>query len=105
MQVRVPLSASQYFCAYAPSVLGRIKWARSLKHRIDDLLTEALQHPILKTLPATAELSKKYNIAIAALTAYEEDILNTWMNHNVSRYICCQLVRDTNYLLLKYERK
>lgn len=62
---------------------GRIKWARSLKHSIDDLLAETLQHPILKSLPATAELSKKNNIALSALVTYEEEILHTWTHHNV----------------------
>lgn len=68
-------------------MVGRIKWARSLKCRIDDLLTEALQHHVLKSLPATTELNKKYNIAISALTSYEEDIVQTWVNHNVSTFV------------------
>lgn len=80
-----------YIFFHGTSDLGRIKWARSLKYRIDDLLTEALQHPVLKSLPVTAELSKKYNIAISTLTAYEEDIVATWMNHNVRCIFYLQL--------------
>lgn len=63
--------------------LGRIKWIRSLKHRINDLLAEILQHPSFDSLPATAELSKKNNIALSALTAYEEEIIQTWNHYNV----------------------
>lgn len=57
-----------------------------MKYRLEDLLTDALQHPVLKSLPATTELSKKYNIAVSALTSFEEDIVNTWVNHNVKNF-------------------
>lgn len=68
---------------YASLFQGRIKWARSLKYHLDGLLGDALEHPILQVLPATVELTKKYNIAMGALNIYEQEITATWMNHNV----------------------
>lgn len=62
---------------------GRIKWARSLKYRLHELLMEAVRHSVLASLPATNELNKKYNIAMVAFASYEKDIVDAWTNHNV----------------------
>ena len=40
-------------------------------------------HPVLKTLPATAELVRKYNYVSNTLNNYETEMVNAWMNHNV----------------------
>lgn len=40
-------------------------------------------HPVLKTLPATVELSKRHTAATATLKAYENDMIAIWMNQHV----------------------
>nr|CAD7405488.1 unnamed protein product [Timema poppensis] len=65
-----------------PVVLGRIKWARSLHSHLDELVKSATSHPVLKTLPTTAELLRRYNIVGNALIAYEAEMKDAWMNQN-----------------------
>jgi hypothetical protein len=63
---------------------GRIKWVRSLHSHLEDLVMEVSSHPVLKTLPATSELLRRYSIVSAALASYEADMKETWMKQNVS---------------------
>lgn len=64
--------------------LGRIKWARSLKSHLEELITSVTSHHILKNLPATQELSRRYNQAEQTLKSYETDMVAVWMNQQVS---------------------
>nr|CAD7423857.1 unnamed protein product [Timema monikensis] len=66
------------------SPVCRIKWARSLHSHLDELVKSATSHPVLKTLPTTAELLRRYNIVGNALIAYEAEMKDAWMNQNVS---------------------
>nr|CAD7258976.1 unnamed protein product [Timema shepardi]CAD7569562.1 unnamed protein product [Timema californicum] len=66
-----------------PPIAGRIKWARSLHSHLDELVKSATSHPVLKTLPTTAELLRRYNIVGNALIAYEAEMKDAWMNQNV----------------------
>jgi hypothetical protein len=71
------------------SCAGRIKWVRSLHSHLDDLVKEASSHPVLKTLPATSELLRHYNIVGTALVNYEADMKEMWMKQNVSLPCWC----------------
>lgn len=64
-------------------LLGRIKWARSLIHHLEELMENVTTHPVLKTLHATVELSKRHKAATATLKAYENDMVAIWMNQHV----------------------
>lgn len=66
------------------SSAGRIKWARSLNSHLEELVQGVSQHPVLKTLHATAELVRKYNHVSNTLHNYESEMINAWLNHNVS---------------------
>lgn len=66
-----------------PPIAGRIKWARSLHAHLEDLAKSVSGHPVLRVLPQTSELMRKYNSVSAVLKAYEEDLKNTWMSHDV----------------------
>jgi dynein heavy chain len=63
---------------------GRIKWVRSLHSHLEDLVMEVSSHLVLKTLPATSELLRRYSVVSAALVNYEADMKETWMKQNVS---------------------
>lgn len=67
-----------------PPIAGRIKWARSLHAHLEDLAKSVSGHPVLKTLPSTSELMRRYTSVSAILKAYEEDLKNTWMSHDAS---------------------
>jgi hypothetical protein len=45
---------------------------------------EVSSHSVLKTLPATSELLRRYSVVTAALVNYETDMKETWMKQNVS---------------------
>lgn len=62
---------------------GRIKWARSLHFHLEDLVKSASAHPVLKTLSATSELVRRYNMVANTLLNYQQDMKNAWLNHNV----------------------
>ncbi|RZF32385.1 hypothetical protein LSTR_LSTR001849, partial [Laodelphax striatellus] len=66
-----------------PPIAGRIKWSRSLHCHLDDLVSSASAHPVLKVMPTTIELVRKYNYVANTLINYEEELKNMWMNHNV----------------------
>ncbi|KAJ9592734.1 hypothetical protein L9F63_015614, partial [Diploptera punctata] len=66
-----------------PPIAGRIKWVRSLHSHLEELVMEASSHPVLKTLPVTIELLRRYNIVSSALVNYETEMKDTWMKQNV----------------------
>lgn len=71
-------------CDGAACCAGRIKWARSLHSHLGDLVLEASSHPVLKTLPLTSEVLRRYNVVSTALVNYEAEMKDTWMKQNVS---------------------
>lgn len=77
------------------SILGRIKWARSLVSHLDELLSNVTTHHILKYMPATVELSKRHRLADNMLKSFEADMVALWMNQHVRifsflRQICTE---------------
>lgn len=62
---------------------GRIKWARSLVYHLQELVEGVVVHHVLKTLPATIELSKKHKAAETTLKSYEDEMVAIWMNQHV----------------------
>lgn len=89
-----------------PPIAGRIKWARSLVCHLQDVLEGVTTHHVLKTLPATVELSKRHKLTEATLKQYEDDMVAIWMNQHVSRLlttiflslnmVCCRFGIWTN---------
>ena len=71
-------------------ILGRIKWVRSLHSHLEELVMEASSHPVLKTLPVTAELLRRYTIVSGALVNYEVEMKDMWMKQNVRNYYLVQ---------------
>lgn len=51
------------------------------KH-LDDLATSVSSHPVLKALPLTVDLVRRYNHAVAALLQYQADIAEVWTHQN-----------------------
>ncbi|KAB0801458.1 hypothetical protein PPYR_05812 [Photinus pyralis] len=70
-------------CRMFPPIAGRIKWARSLVYHLSELMENVTDHPILKTLPAAVELTKRYKNAEAMLKGYEKDMVEIWMSQHV----------------------
>lgn len=66
-----------------PPIAGRIKWARSLVSHLAELMDNVTTHQVLKTLPATNELTKRYKVAETLLKTYESDMVALWMNQHV----------------------
>ncbi|GJQ67798.1 hypothetical protein Trydic_g16579 [Trypoxylus dichotomus] len=66
-----------------PPIAGRVKWARSLVYHLEELLSSVTSHHILKTLPATVELSKRHKAAENTLKSYESDMVAIWMKQHV----------------------
>lgn len=58
-----------------PPIAGRIKWARSLICHLDELMESITGHEVLKTLPATNDLSKRHRTADHLLRNYQDDII------------------------------
>lgn len=67
-----------------PPISGRIKWCRSLASHIEELVTSVTSHPVLKTLPSTKDLGNKYYSVRNILKEYEEEIVNIWLDQDVS---------------------
>ena len=49
---------------------------------LDELMASVSNHPVLKTLPLTADLVKRYNYVIAILKQYQTDIAEIWTHQN-----------------------
>ncbi|KAG5316099.1 DYH5 protein, partial [Acromyrmex insinuator] len=67
---------------HMPPIAGRLTWANSLKVHLDELMASVSNHPVLKTLPLTADLVKRYNHVIAILKQYQTDIAEIWTHQN-----------------------
>ncbi|EZA60758.1 Dynein heavy chain 5, axonemal [Ooceraea biroi] len=67
---------------HMPPIAGRLTWANSLKIHLDELMTSVSNHPVLKALPLTADLIKRYNHAIIILKQYQTDIAEIWTHQN-----------------------
>ena len=67
---------------HMPAIAGRLTWANSLKVHLDELATSVSNHPVLKTLPLTMELEKRYNYALGVLNQYKSDIAEVWTHQN-----------------------
>lgn len=49
---------------------------------LDELATSVSNHPVLKNLPLTVELEKRYNYALSVLSQYKSDIAEVWTHQN-----------------------
>lgn len=49
---------------------------------MDDLANSVSCHPILKTLPVTVDLIKRYNHATSVVSQYQTDIGEVWTHQN-----------------------
>ena len=49
---------------------------------LDNLANSVLNHPVLNSLPLTADLVKRYNHATTVLSQYEADITEVWTHQN-----------------------
>lgn len=49
---------------------------------LDELAASVCSHPVLKTLPLTADLVRRYNHAITVLLQYQTDIAEVWTHQN-----------------------
>ena len=49
---------------------------------LDDLANSVLNHPVLKSLPITADLIRRYNHVTSVLTQYQTDITEVWTHQN-----------------------
>ncbi|KAK1128262.1 hypothetical protein K0M31_002732 [Melipona bicolor] len=67
---------------HMPAIAGRLTWANSLKVHLDELATSVSSHPVLKNLPLTVELEKRYNYALSVLSQYKSDIAEVWTHQN-----------------------
>lgn len=63
---------------------GRIKWCRCLRKNLAEQIDQVSAHVILKTLPATSDLLRKYTSVKTTLETYENDMKALWINQNVS---------------------
>jgi dynein heavy chain len=62
----------------------RLEFYKNSIYRIhlDELATSVLNHPVLKTLPTTVDLVKRYNHAISVIAQYKIDISEVWTHQN-----------------------
>ncbi|KAJ8672889.1 hypothetical protein QAD02_004150 [Eretmocerus hayati] len=67
---------------HMPPIAGRLTWANAMKIHLDDLAISVSNHPILKTLPLTADLVRRYNHATSVITQYQTDIAELWTHQN-----------------------
>ncbi|XP_033231151.1 dynein heavy chain 5, axonemal [Belonocnema kinseyi] len=67
---------------HLPPIAGRLTWANSLKVHMDDLANSVSNHPVLKTLPITADLIRRYNHITSILSQYQADIAEVWTHQN-----------------------
>ncbi|KZC10625.1 Dynein heavy chain 5, axonemal [Dufourea novaeangliae] len=74
---------------HMPAIAGRLTWDNSLKVHLDELAASVFSHPVLKTLPLTVELEKRYNHALSVLNQYKSDIAEVWTHQN------CWVIEDS----------
>ncbi|XP_066590394.1 dynein axonemal heavy chain 5 [Prorops nasuta] len=67
---------------HMPPIAGRLTWANSLKVHLDELAASVCSHPVLKNLPSTADLIKRYNHSLTVLGQYQSDIAEIWTHQN-----------------------
>lgn len=66
---------------------GRIKWSRCLMHNMTETVENVCAHPVLRSLPASADMMRKYSNTRSLIHNYEETMKAVWMNQNVSTYL------------------
>lgn len=49
---------------------------------LDELTASVSNHPVLRTLPLTADLVRRYNHAVTVLLQYQIDITEVWTHQN-----------------------
>ncbi|XP_047354238.1 dynein axonemal heavy chain 5 isoform X2 [Vespa velutina] len=67
---------------HMPPIAGRVTWANSLIVHLNELTTSVTSHPVLKTLPLTGDLEKRYAQALVVLNQYRSDISEVWTHQN-----------------------
>ncbi|XP_063990451.1 dynein axonemal heavy chain 5 [Diachasmimorpha longicaudata] len=67
---------------HLPPIAGRLTWANSLKVHLDELANSVSGHPVLRTLPLTGDLVRRYNHAVTILLQYQTDIAEVWTHQN-----------------------
>ncbi|CAH0703218.1 unnamed protein product [Spodoptera exigua] len=67
---------------YSP-VAGRIKWSRCLMHNMTETVESVCAHPVLRALPASADMMRKYSNTRSLIHNYEETMKAVWMNQNL----------------------
>ncbi|CAH4038579.1 unnamed protein product [Pieris brassicae] len=67
---------------YSP-VAGRIKWARCLMYNMTETVESVCAHPVLRALPAAADMLRKYQATKSLIHNYETTMSAVWMNQNV----------------------
>ncbi|VVC99767.1 unnamed protein product [Leptidea sinapis] len=67
---------------YSP-VAGRIKWARCLMYNMTETVESVCAHPVLRTLPASVDMMRKYQNTRTLIRDYEETMKAVWMNQNM----------------------
>ena len=64
---------------------GRIKWCRCLMYNMTETVESVCAHPVLRALPASTDLMRKYTNSRTLIPNYEETMGAMWMNQNESR--------------------
>ncbi|XP_008556957.2 dynein axonemal heavy chain 5 [Microplitis demolitor] len=67
---------------HMPPIAGRLTWAHALKVHLDELTASVSNHPVLRTLPLTGDLVRRYNHAVTVLLQYQMDITEVWTHQN-----------------------
>lgn len=55
-------------------------------HNMTETVESVCAHPVLKALPASADMMRKYSNTRSLIHNYEETMKAVWMNQNVSRF-------------------
>ncbi|BES98150.1 dynein heavy chain [Nesidiocoris tenuis] len=66
-----------------PPLSGKICWARSLRSNLKRLVESVSEHPLLKPLPETSEIQRKFAYINRVLEEYEKEVVEKWLNLNV----------------------
>nr|XP_037868155.1 dynein heavy chain 5, axonemal isoform X1 [Bombyx mori] len=67
---------------YSP-VAGRIKWSRCLMQNMIEIVESVCAHPVLRGLPASADMMRKYTNTRTLMNNYEDMMKAVWMNQNL----------------------